>query len=218
MDGAFISRDVGVSWTDVGPESPRLSPDRRPTGVQIAFSPAFRDDETIATAEETSLSVTRDAGRTWDSVDFGNGAVVEAVAVSPDYANDRLVLVSVRGRGLLRSGDGGETFRPVSSGPSESGLVVADYSNPTAAAIQLSPTYVHDGTIFAFAQHAILRSEDGGEHWELLKLPDSSAIALSLSEESELDVSRLIESTWVYGLAVAAGAVALIIYRRRRSA
>jgi hypothetical protein len=86
--------------------------------------------------------VTRDAGRSWSEVTAAPltaSSQIQALAVSPDFQNDRIVLVSTRDRGLLRSADRGMSFRAVGTELLDANHLVADFANPTSAPIQFSP-------------------------------------------------------------------------------
>ena len=52
------------------------------------------------------------APQAWQLLDGPRGGSVAALAMSPDYANDRAVFAGLRGHGVYRSTDGGETWQP----------------------------------------------------------------------------------------------------------
>ena len=95
----------------------------------------------------------------WQLSDGPRGGSVAALALSPDYANDRTVFAGLRGRGIYRSIDGGETWQP-------SGL-----SDQVIVDLAISPHYATDQTLFAAAGLSpagfnIFRSTDGGATWQ----------------------------------------------------
>ncbi len=99
------------------------------------------------------------APQAWQLFDGPRGGSVAALAMSPDYANDRAVFAGLRGRGVYRSIDGGETWQP-------SGL-----SDQVIVDLAISPHYATDRTIFAAAGLSpagfnIYRSTDGGATWQ----------------------------------------------------
>ena len=104
-------------------------------------------------------------------------ANVEGIALSPDYARDGTVLVSVGGVGLFRSTDRGNTFVAVGASLLDHDLVIRDFQNPTSEPIQFSPTFATDHTVYAYAQQSVLRSTDGGVTWTVLDIPPSSEFA-----------------------------------------
>jgi len=110
-------------------------------------------------ATQTGLLVSRDAGTTWGSA-FARepgleGVPVSSVAVSPAFAEDRVVLAAIPG-GIGRSVDGGETWR----------FVRLPLPAPLVTVLVLSPAVASDGLAFAATlQDGVLRSEDGGASW-----------------------------------------------------
>jgi hypothetical protein len=80
----------------------------------------------------------------------------------------------------VRSTDAGASFHRVGTDLFDSNHIVADFSNPTSAPIQFSPTFATDKTIFAYAQTDVVRSTDGGQSWEILRLPSAGDVIESL--------------------------------------
>lgn len=91
-------------------------------------------------------------GRTWRRLSPDPGpALADAIAVSPDFARDRTVLVAGR-TGLYVSKDGGETWRHAVEGE--------------VLCIATTPSFAADGTIFiGTGQDGVLRSDDAGIGW-----------------------------------------------------
>jgi photosystem II stability/assembly factor-like uncharacterized protein len=185
--GVYVSEDAGATWKAAGPRMVN-HPEGRETdpGALVAISPTYGADGTAFVGTDSGLFVTRDAGRSWIEVMDARltaTSPIEAVAVSPDYHNDRTVLVSTRERGLLLSTDGATSFRPVGIELLDANHLVTDFSNPTSAPIQFSPAFATDRTIFAFAQTNVLRSTDGGQSWDVLDLPGAHEVLESLGVE-----------------------------------
>jgi photosystem II stability/assembly factor-like uncharacterized protein len=184
VSGVFASADAGGRWHPVGPRVAN-APQGRETdpGALVAISPAYDRDGTVFAGTDSGLFVTRDAGRSWTEVTaepLTASSGIEAVAISPDYQNDRTVVISTREHGLLRSTAGGRSFRAVGTELLRANHLVADFSNPTSAPIQFSPTFASDHTIFAYGQGDVLRSTDGGDCWQVLTLPSSGDVLESL--------------------------------------
>ena len=175
--GVYSSDDGGRTWSAPGPRMatpPEGGEDD--LGALVAMSPDYRSDGTVFAGTDGGLFVTRDRGRSWARVTappLTTSSQVEAVAVSPDYAQGRTVLVSTRELGLVQSTDGGRSFQRVGIELFDSNRIIADFTNPTSMPIQFSPTFATDRTVFAYAQTDVLRSTDGGESWEALPLPNS---------------------------------------------
>lgn len=181
----YASADGGATWEATGPRmaSPAESLGTD-LGALVAMSPAYGRDGTVFAGTDSGLFVTRDAGRSWTEVTTGPltaSSEIDAVAVSPDYRNDGTVLVSSHDRGLLRSTDGGRSFRAIGSQLLDANHLVVDFSNSTSVPIQFSPSFAADRTIFAYAQTHVLRSTDGGDSWDILDLPSGDRVRQSLA-------------------------------------
>ena len=187
VNGVFKSADGGASWTDSGVQ---LASDARgletDAAALLAISPGYGTDGTVFAGTDSGLHVSRDFGGSWSEVTtspLSNSSQIEGVAVSPDYANDRTVLVSARRDGLLRSTNSGATFEPLGADLLEDNRVIADFSNPTSEPIQFSPAYATDNTVFAYAQTDVLRSTDEGDTWDVLELATAQEVLDGLDFE-----------------------------------
>ena len=143
-DGIFKSVDAGSHWARTGPAGSSV----------LAISPNYRVDGTVFAGTESGLFVTRDRGSRWTELStspLSTSSQIVAVAVSPLYAADRTLLVSVKGRGLYRLANGGTSFTETGASLFDNNLLIADFDNPTAQPIQFSPVYGVDRTIFAMA-------------------------------------------------------------------
>lgn len=168
--GVYKSEDGGKNWSLLteGTELEDL-----PTG-QIAISPNFERDQTLFVGSGEGLYRTEDGGQTWallESKSYGNLPFVEAIDISPNYANDQTVIASVRGRGLFKSQDSGNSFQAIGTAD----LAISRYTHVPCAgkALQFSPNYAEDNTLFGFGapDAAIYKSVDGGETWETISIP-----------------------------------------------
>ena len=165
--GVYKSTDAGATWEllTAGTELADIS------SAQIAIAPNFASDPSLFVGTKAGLFRTQDGGATWERIQsnaYGLSPFVEAVALSPNYENDQTVVVSVRGRGLFKSQDGGNTFATLG----DPGLAISriGYVPSAGRALQFSPNYAEDNTLFGFGtvDTSIYRSIDGGETWEVL--------------------------------------------------
>ena len=164
--GVFESVDRGVTWTPIGPDTHNVA--------VVAVSPGYGSDQTIFAGAGDGLFVTRDAGARWENVGvatFGPAASVQAVAVSPNFTRDGIVLASIQGRGLVRSTDGGATFAPVGDALIEDNQLLNNFSKPTAVPIVFSPNFASDQTVFGFSGTEVFKSTNAGETWANVELP-----------------------------------------------
>ena len=181
--GIFATADDGSVWTE-------LTRGVRDT-TNLAVSPVFAADGVAFSATRSGLFSTGDAGATWSAVPAAplRAGFIEGVAVAPTFADDGLVLASVRGHGLYRSTDGGRTFAAVGSDLTSAGLELSNYPNATAVPIVFSPTFERDRTVYGFSNATVVRSVDAGMSWTTLDIPrathdraENSGSVLSASE------------------------------------
>ena len=167
--GIFKSVDAGLHWARTGPAGPSM----------LAISPNYGLDGTVFAGTGSGLFVTRNRGSGWTELSaspLSTSSQIATVALSPNYATDRTVLVSVEGRGLYRSVNRGTSFTETGTSLFDDNFLIADFDNPTAAPIQFSPAYGVDRTIFAMALTHVVKSTDGGRTWQVLDLPPAATL------------------------------------------
>jgi photosystem II stability/assembly factor-like uncharacterized protein len=134
--------------------------------ILLAISPHYKTDQTVFVACSEGLFKTTDGGHSWQELQgltSDSRSYVVALAVSPDYENDQTVVVSVKGKGLFESGDGGKTF-------TEIGSDLID-SNHMVKLIGFSASNATGDVIYAASDEEIFRSTDGGNTWETIHRP-----------------------------------------------
>ncbi len=114
-------------------------------------------------------------GRRWPCLDRRPIALpppfVHSLAVSPQFAQDGVVLAGTMEDGVFRSGDRGAQWAAWNFG-------LLDLS---VLCLSMSPAYADDETVFAGTDSGIFRSMNGGRAWRELEFPPDWAPVLSLA-------------------------------------
>jgi hypothetical protein len=132
----------------------------------LVISPAFKIDKTIFAGSSEGLFKSTDASNQWTKLESAidlRDAYIIGMAISPNYQNDKTLIISVRGKGLYRSVDGGTTFNKIA--------LELNHKNYAVRWIEFSKSYAQDNIIYAASEEELFRSEDKGNTWQLLKRP-----------------------------------------------
>ena len=100
-------------------------------------------------------------------------APILAIAASPDYGTDRVLLAATDGDGILRSTDGGRHWELSNFGLRE--FAVLD--------VLLAPKIGRYEHAFAMSETGFYQSPNGGRAWQLVDLGDSEPAAFALSPD-----------------------------------
>lgn len=133
----------------------------------VAFSPAFAEDQTAFVSLRNHLLRTTDGGATWTSVNingdrFGLNAyggesktlIGFVIAPSPTFETDNTLFIGTQNGLILKSTDRGESVSSIGT--------FAD----KLTALQISPEFSTDNTLFGAGFHTgVHKSVDGGQTW-----------------------------------------------------
>jgi hypothetical protein len=174
-EGVIRSTDAGGSWSPVNAglefvgvwlDAPDGSNFRR--DVHLALSPNFAKDNTLfaGSAAASGLYISTNKGDTWELLRLlpGQASVpVIAIAVSPQFATDETIVVSIKGHGLFRSVDRGQSFTPIGRDLRQ--------GHASIEHLVYSKDYASDKTIVGASDEHMFVSRDGGESWSHVSRP-----------------------------------------------
>lgn len=133
----------------------------------------------IFAARGSGLFRSIDGGSTWQdayqTLVTGPALATSALALSPDFARDRLVFAGVNG-GVVHSKDGGLNWRTAVFPP----------PSPMVVSLAISPNFSEDDTLFAgTAEDGVFISIDGGVTWAAWNfgLLDLNVLCLAISPD-----------------------------------
>ena len=177
-DGVYKTIDGGKTWQLVSNAIPSMEEE-----IKLAISPSYKVDQTVFAGTTAGLFVTRDGGTSWRKLAGtadGDDGYVEAVAISPNYQNDRTLIMSIRGRGLFKTIDGGATFTRVGDDLLNNNHSLANMYGfwPPTVPIQFSPSYSVDRTIYGVSGTKLFKSTDGGNTWANMPIPTPQGASL----------------------------------------
>ncbi len=112
-----------------------------------------------------------DGGRTWFTSALPNPPpLVVALALSPEFVEDGMLLAGTAEDGVFSSADRGSHWSPWNFGLIDLNIY----------AMAISPDFVRDQMVFVGTESGIFQSKNGGRAWRALPFPQDAAPVLSL--------------------------------------
>lgn len=167
-DGIYRSDSGGRKWSlisnkEIG-ETLKQFPN---SAIPLVVSPDFANDGTLFAGTISGLYESVDQGVSWgkiaDAGSMPNDGAILAIALSPEFAADGEILVSVKGRGLQRSQNRGESFKKVAP------QLLND--NQILSQIRYSANYQENKRVYAISEEEMFVSSNGGISWNVLRRP-----------------------------------------------
>lgn len=196
--GIYKTIDGGKNWASVTFKTEL----ENKHNFQLAISPNYAEDQTLIIGTNKGLFLTKNVGNKWQNLpiaELGKNAYIETVAISPNYQKDQTIIASVRGKGLYKSTDAGQTFKAIGDRSAPLRDRTLPYSRmhevPSAGIpIKFSPAYATDNTIYSFgsATTEVFKSTDGGNTWKVLPVQINP-----VSENEKYDLMTSID-LWFY--------------------
>ena len=134
--------------------------------IKLAISPEYQTDQTVLVGTGAGLFITQDGGKSWRRAGqrgLPEKGTIMHVAISPNFKEDKTVLLAVKGRGVFKSTDGSKTFL-------ETGSNLIN-KNEQLKQICFSNLYAQDSTLYGVSSENVYRSLDRGESWKLIQRP-----------------------------------------------
>ena len=179
--GVFQSNDGGKTWTRYAKgltkdsQADESNYENRDHFSDLAISPGFSQDRTLFLAGFNGLFKSANGGRVWQELETLSPRTIIALDVSPDYQNDSTIAIAAYNDEAYISNDQGNTWKPINKG-----LTIPRYKEelenpfildqPRFYEIAFSPNYRSDQIMFAILSYKVLRSTNGGNHWDIVPL------------------------------------------------
>lgn len=168
-DGVFSSEDRGARWQpwNFGLFDLHV--------LCLALSPNWRADETAFAGADTGLYRSGNGGRAWRVTDFPAelAPVLCLAIVGGSEPGETMLLAGTEENGLLASANEGRNWRPLA----------ADCIDSAVNQLQVVEDASGHGTLFALVDDAVLRSLDGGCHWEVALRAEGAATAMLVRDD-----------------------------------
>jgi photosystem II stability/assembly factor-like uncharacterized protein len=161
----------GDSWLRTGADT-IVSRGWKTTGYTgIAISPHFATDRLVLVGTNNGVYRSANGGSTWKqmkNVKIGPGTVIEQIEFSPNFVNDRIVFINVRGKGLYR------VFldeKGIVTSIQNAGLSSLLRKNIQLIEFRISPSFAQDGILFGASRERVYISTNGGSFWSIAGQP-----------------------------------------------
>jgi photosystem II stability/assembly factor-like uncharacterized protein len=172
--GVYKSTDGGKNWRPVNDglayveefKNSRIVHSIKKHDTQLYISPNYKKDKTLFAGSSEGLFKTTNGGTSWRRLKgsaYGGNAYCLGMAISPDYQNDRTLIISLHGKGLFKSIDAGDTFTEIA-------LDMIQNSH-SMRFVAFSTAYPKSKTIYAASEENVFESVDDGNTWKILKRP-----------------------------------------------
>ena len=167
--GLYRSDDGGLNWRSALDTLALTEP--IPV-VSVALSPTFTIDRTVVAGLPGGALRSTDGGDTWQALSFQPPPPnLTALAFSPNYLADGVILGGTAEDGFLRSSNGGESWSAWNFGLLDLEVLC----------LTLSLEFLTDEMIFAGTGTGVFRSTNGGRAWREVTLPGGGTAVLSLA-------------------------------------
>ncbi|MEA3408523.1 MAG: hypothetical protein U9R48_10680 [Chloroflexota bacterium] len=165
--GVLVSRSSGDRWEDSSFGLGDL------TVLALVTTPDWSDREIMFAATTDGVFTSRNGGRAWRETElmlYGED-IVDVIAVSPAFDEDRTVYAGTEGGDVYRSTNGGRAWT----------LLQKEVGEGPVNCLWLSPDYAETKRVIVGAGDTLLVSSDGGESFVTKEMP-GTVLALNGDE------------------------------------
>ncbi len=169
--GLYRSRDDGKSWDNLYASLELAEP--LPT-TSVVLSPDYDGKEHASLFAGVPGGVLRsvDGGESWFASNLDSPPpAVSALAISPHFVEDGIVLAATTEDGIFRSANHGSHWARWNFG----------LLDLTVFCMTISPGFGEDETLYAGVESGIFRSTNGGRAWREVDLPIGYEAVLSMA-------------------------------------
>lgn len=182
---ALLTHDGGKSWNAIYTAATTNSAVRA-----IAINP-FSPEQVVIGMSQGELIMSMDAGATWRLVQSYNDRVNQIVW------NNSGIYVVVKGTGLFKSSDGGNTYQLITANLQSAGntSTLSIFGSSISSFNQLAISESNTQVMYLTTNLGLYRSGDGGNSWQFVTMPlrqsavSPTAVAVARSSDNVVYVS-----------------------------
>lgn len=204
--GIYQSVDGGKSWNNLIKDENL----QQKSWWELAISPNYEADSTLFAGSNQGIYKSENKGKTWQKL-TGNSVIengwIRAIAISPNYSEDQSFIITIKGLGVFKTVNGGESFSQIAQDlwQKNYSLLKVDNVPSTSVPIKFSPNYAEDKTIYGYGAITaeIFKSTDGGTNWEIIYVPQQEdKFDKALSQLKLANLFFKVNPLWGYLLAI----------------
>jgi photosystem II stability/assembly factor-like uncharacterized protein len=167
MSGLYSSNDGGVTWHDTFASLNGSQP--------LSATAVATEGTTVFAGVKGAVLRSEDSGKNWLAVGLSSPPPqVVALAISPNYSEDGVIIAGTSEDGVFVSDSRGATWTAWNFGLIDLNVY----------ALIISPRFSMDQTVFTGTESGIFRTHNGGRAWRELPFPMDAAPILSLALSS----------------------------------
>jgi photosystem II stability/assembly factor-like uncharacterized protein len=154
QSGLYRSDDGGQTWNSVYGS---LTLEMPLVTTSVVVSPAFPQDGLVFAGTNGGILRSSDGGKAWEVAILRTPApLVSALAISPNFANDKTLFAGTMEDGVFRSNNLGTEWVFWNFG----------LYDPNILCLVVSPDYPTDNCLFAGTENGVFRSQNSAHSWK----------------------------------------------------